>query len=225
MLLAIELALENWCASGRQRIGQILIEEAAGGAFTLCHRSDEGRDDLTIYRDPQNAAEIAKFDDAGNYRPLKTAPNLRHGWRLKLANIRALRVALDLFYPGRLAMFFAFERKELTTTPLRATLARQSGMYRVAAKISEAQADSLTGRFCRSQGGDPGCLRTILWKRDASGTAASTQLPPEKFNPSHDQMLSPGSRIKAPTKNCIPLLCQEPCNLLVAEARKVVKIS
>ena len=217
MVLAIERALETWCASGRRRIGQILIEDANLGAFTLCHRSDEGRANLTIYRNWQDAAEIAKFDNAGTYRPLKTAPNLRRGWCLQLADVRALRLALDLFYPGRLATFFAFERKTLMTTPFRRTLARQSGMYRVAAKISDAEADDLIGRFCRSQGGNPGCLRTILWKRDAGGTAPSTKLPCQKFDPSHDQI---GEKFPV-----IPLLCQESCNLLVAEARRVLKSS
>lgn len=217
MVVAVEQALEMWCASGRRRIGQILIEDADLGAFTLCHRSDEGRADLTIYRSSKDATEIARFDDAGGYRPLKTAPNLRRGWCLQLAGVRALRLALDLFYPGRLAIFLAFERKSLATTAFRTTLERQSGMYRVAAKISDAEADDLISRFCASQGGDPGCLRTILWKRDVGGTAASTQLPCQKFDPSHDQT---GDKLPV-----IPLLCQEPCNLLVAEARRVVKIS
>ena len=51
------------------------------------------------------------------YRPLKTAPNLRHGWRLEVANLAELRLALDLFYPGRLAALAAWEAHRLATTP------------------------------------------------------------------------------------------------------------
>jgi sirohydrochlorin cobaltochelatase len=159
-----------------------------------------------------DAAELARFDDAQNYRPLKTAPTLRHGWKLCLANLAELRLALDLFYPGRLAAFLAFESEKPITTPLRDTLERQTGMYRIAAQIREEQADELVGRFCRSDGG---CLRTILWRRDAAGTMPSTRLPPDKFDPRHDQ--TGGS------KPVLPLLCQEACNLLVAEARTVVQ--
>src|SRR5205807_1856486 len=151
-------------------------------------------------------------DDAGNYRPLKTAPNLRHGWRLVLPDVGALRIALDLFYPGRLAAFFAWEQGALTTTRLRETLARQTGMYRASAKISDDEANALVGNFCRSDGG---CLRTILWKRDEKGAVASTRLRSEKFDPRFDQ-----TGLGAPV---IPLLCQEACNLLVAEARKTVR--
>src|SRR5947199_7086170 len=111
----------------------------------------------------KTAVEIAKYDDAGNYRPLKTAPNLRHGWRLELATLDELRRALDYFYPGRLAVFAAWKNEQLRITPLRETLDRQSGMYRIAAKISDEQIDNVVGNFCRS---DSGCFRTILWKRD-----------------------------------------------------------
>jgi sirohydrochlorin cobaltochelatase len=156
--------------------------------------------------------DLARFDDAGNYRPLKTAPTLRHGWELRLENLADLRCALDQFYPGRLAVFFAFEMGDLETTPLRETLERQSGMYRIAAQIRDDQLDELVGNFCKSDGG---CLRTILWRRDRNGTVPSTKLPAEKFEPTPDQ--AGGQR------PMIPLLCQEGCNLLVATAREVVQ--
>jgi sirohydrochlorin cobaltochelatase len=210
--LAQERALGDWLAAGLRCIGQVAIECLDDGRFTLAHRDDAGRNDLASPRHAEDAAEFARFDDAGNYRPLKTAPNLRHGWRLTLRNLAELRTALDLFYPGRLAAFFAFEKHELVATPLRETLGRQSGMYRIAAQIDDAAADQLVGNFCRSDGG---CLRTILWRRDDEGTVASTRLPAEKFDPLYDQT-GRGSP-------AVPLLCQEACNLLVAEARKVVQ--
>ena len=58
--------------------GQILVEKREGAGFVLAHRDDESLDQLQTYRDAENAIEIAKYDDAGNYRSLKTAPNLRH---------------------------------------------------------------------------------------------------------------------------------------------------
>ena len=197
--------------------GQILVQEATAGRFMLSHRDDKSVDQLKIFRSAEDASKIAKYDDRGNYRPLKTAPNLRHGWRLELDTPADLRRALDYFYPGRLAIFAAWKGGRLQTTPLRETLDRQSGMYRVGAKISDSQLDDLVADFCRSNGG---CLRTILWKRDADGTVASTKLPNEKFDPGFDQASAqPGSTIPA----TVPLLCQEACNLLITECRKVVK--
>jgi len=207
--------------------GQIVIQKTSTGRFVLLHRDDEMLDQLQIFRSAEDAIEIAKYDDAGNYRPLKTAPNLRHGWRLELDTLEQLRRALDYFYPGRLAVFAASKSGKLQTTPLRETLDRQSGMYRVAAKISDSQIDDLVADFCRSDGG---CLRTILWKRDTRGTVSSTKLPEEKFDPGWDQAsVRPESSAYAkatadrPTPVTVPLLCQEACNLLIAECRKVVK--
>jgi sirohydrochlorin cobaltochelatase len=216
---SIERALQAALTADVFHFGQILVHKT-NGDFVLSHRDDEGCDDLQTFRNAEHAVEIAQYDDAGNYRPLKTAPNLRHGWRLELGTVAKLTQALDYFYPGRLAVFVAWKSGELQTAPLRETLDRQSGMYRVAAKISDAQVDDLVADFCRSNGG---CLRTILWKRDTRGTIASTKLPKEKFDPAFDQTLTPGSPLPATTPQPIPLLCQEACNLLVAECRKVVK--
>ena len=209
---AQERALGDWLARGLRCIGQIAIECRDDGMFALTHRDDAARGDLSEQTSPDAAAELARFDDDKNYRPLKTAPTLQHGWRLTLASLAELRMALDGFYPGRLAAFFAFEKAELVTTTFRDTLQRQSGMYRIAAQIDDPRADELIGHFCRSDGG---CLRTILWKRDSAGTVPSPNLPLEKFDPPYDQ-----SGGRAPVS---PLLCQEMCNLLVAEARAVVQ--
>jgi hypothetical protein len=217
--------------------GQILVQKTNTGGFVLSHRDDEAVEELQRLPSAENAIEIAKHDDAGNYRPLKTAPNLRHGWRLELATVEELRRALDYFYPGRLAVLAAWKSGQLNTTPLRETLDRQSGMYRVAAKISDSQINDVVADFCRSDGG---CLRTILWKRDRNGAIASTKLPKEKFDPGVNQVIavcscrpagdahashppSPGFGVAGSEAATVPLLCQEGCNLLVAECRKVVK--
>jgi sirohydrochlorin cobaltochelatase len=207
--------------------GQIVVQRRGDAGFVVSHRDDGSLDQLQTFRDAEDAIEIAKYDDAGNYRPLKTAPNLRHGWRLELANAEKLRRALDYFYPGRLAVFAAWKSGYLQTTSLRETLGRQSGMYRVAAKVSDPQINNVVANFCQS---DSGCLRTILWKRDRKGVIASTKLPKEKFDPGFDQVAAFCSRRPAGDARAshseaatVPMLCQEACNLLIAECRKVVK--
>src|SRR2546430_13743913 len=170
--------------SDSSRFGQIFIQRTGSGGFVLCHRDDENSRGLEIFKKPEDALGIAQYDDAGKYRPLKTALNLQHGWRLEVVDLGELRRALDCFYPGRLAMLAAWTENRLSTTPLRETLDRQSGMYRIAAKISDKQIDDVVGNFCKSDGG---CLRTILWKRDKSGAGSSTKVPAEKFNSANDQ--------------------------------------
>lgn len=198
-------------------IGQILVCATRSGGHELRHRDDAGRpvEALESHADPEEAAALALYDDAGAYRPLKTAPNLRHGWRLVVPDKEGLRLALELIYPARAGAWRAFQAGRLDVTPLRETLGRQTGMYRVTGKITDEQADALVGRFCRSDGG---CLRTILWRRDASGAVPSTRLPVEKYDPACDQATG-----EPAGPDFVGLLCQEVCNLLVAEVRAVVK--
>jgi len=220
---AIERALQAALAGGLCYVGQIAVRPSTEGGFVLSHRDDKDRKDLHVARGAEQAVEIARCDDTRNYRPLKTAPNLRHGWRLEVATLHDLRRALDYFYPGRLPVFVAWQEERLKTTTLRETLARQSGMYRITAKISDEQINDVVGTFCRSAGG---CLRTILWRREASGSVPSNKLPAAKFDPNRDQaqaLSGPGSTPATTAPTVIPLLCQEACNLLVAECRKVVK--
>jgi sirohydrochlorin cobaltochelatase len=212
--------LQALVAEKGSRIGQLEIERLEGG-FVFSHRDDAWRSDLREH-EIDDAFEIARFDDAGNYRPLKTAPTLRHGWKIFARDLFQVERVIETIYPGRLAMLRAFKSGELTATSLRETLNRQSGMYRVAAKISDEQIDDLVGDFCRSDGG---CLRTILWKQDASDKIPSPRLPSEKFDPAVDQYLgAKRPRLAIAATESIPLLCQEACNLLVAACRAAAKM-
>jgi sirohydrochlorin cobaltochelatase len=216
---AIERVLANALSGGSLNIGEITIIRT-DAQYALCHRAEVGRSDLRQYVSAENALDIARFDDAGEYRPLKTAPNLRHGWRLQVATLGEARVALDYFYPGRLAAFVAAQSNRLETTSLREALGRQTGMYRVAAGISDAQIDDVIGNFCRSDGG---CLRTILWKRDESGQEPSSQLPSNKYDSQYDQARTSLPDGLPTVARMLPLLCQEACNLVVGECRKTVQ--
>lgn len=179
-------------ASGGFTMGQLRVEPG----FEITHADDAGRQDLEIFDNPHDAIAIARYDDAGQYRPLKTAPNLVHGWRLKLTTVDAVLLALDFLYPAELGTAAWQEAAELRPVSLRETLGRQSGMYAVTRKLSDLQAGELIENFCHK-----GCLRRILWPVDGEGVLGPQPCDPE----------------------IVPLLCTEACNLFVAEARKVVK--
>lgn len=202
-------ALAGWLAAGCEQLGEVRIQ-TTGAGFELRHWADEGREDLTPHLAPEAARILANTDAAGSFRPLKTAPNLRRGWRLTLRDLPELRRALEYFYPAMLGVRLSYERGTLPPVPLRETLARQSGMYAVTRKLTDAQAQALIGDQCRSDGG---CLKTILWR--ISAETPVTSLPAKKFDVSADQLGTPA--------RALPMLCHEACNLLIAEARTVVK--
>jgi len=183
---------------GAFRIGEIHVTPG----FSLSHREDAGKGDLEVSTDPWKALEIARYDDGGRYRALKTAANLRHGWRLQLAGSREVLAALDFFYPAAIGMMVAHRAGSLTSTPLRVTLERQSGMYAVVRKLNDEQAVEVVSRLCR---GAVPCLRRKIWSLTCDG------LPLESATGD------------SPDRREIPLLCTEACNLFVAAGRRVVK--
>jgi sirohydrochlorin cobaltochelatase len=197
--------LEDWLKTGGKRIGQLATSRADEG-WELRHADDTGREGLEYFSKWEDARTLANLDDAGSFRALKTAPNLRHGWRLLLPDALSVRLALDYFYPAMLGVWLAHGRGEVTPVELRATLARQTGMYRITQKLTDEQAQRLVAKQCRS---NSGCLKTILWRISAG--ISVPLLPPEKF------------RADATPSDAIPLLCHEACNFLVAAARKMVK--
>jgi len=188
-------------AQGEWTIGEIVVRPDR----TLRHCLDDGCDidTLTVMTWPEDAREIAKYDADGKYRPLKTAPNLRRGWVLKLESLDDVRAALDFLYPAALGMYLSAIRGRIAPVPFRETLARQTGMYRITQLTRDDQADELIQSACNSE---TGCLRTLLW-----------DLAPDRPQP----LTAPLNAIW-PTKT-IPLLCIEACNLLVAACRPLGK--
>lgn len=213
-----DAALESALAAGSCEVGQVRIR-AAGDGFVLCHRDDATRTGLRAYEDADAAVDLARLDDSGKYRPLKTAPNLSHGWSLRLKSADEVQRAIESFYPGRLAVLAAFSEQRLESTPLRRTLNRQTGMYRVAANISDDGVDRVVGEVCRSDGG---CLRTILWRKNEAGDLPSQRLPAQKFDVRRNQVAT-SDPIARGDGNFIPLLCQEACTLLIDACRKAAQ--
>ena len=187
-------------SSGPCLIGQVRILPD----YSLSHVGDARKAELETFTNPHDAIEIARYDDGGKYRPLKTAPNLRHGWRLNLKNLDEASLALDFLYPAALGTALAFARSELKAVDLRQTLARQTGMYAVVKKITDEQAKSLIASTCNRRNG---CLRHILWS----------------ISPGKPTSLTRRESAVQHSENEIPILCAEACNLLVAAGRNIVK--
>jgi sirohydrochlorin cobaltochelatase len=183
------------------RLGEVLITRSGTG-FTLRHHLDSGLENLTRHTAPEAARDIAKFDAAGKFRPLKSAPTLARGWELSLPDAAALQLALECLYPAAVANWLRHTEAPIAT--LRETLNRQTGIYRVTALIRDDEAQQLVASTCSSDK----CLRHILWPLDAA--QSWTFLPGEKQS------------AVAPLDE-IPLFCTDACPLLVGGARSAVK--
>ncbi len=185
------------------------MQKAADG-YEARHYLDAGDSALEVLTDPAAARTLALLDGAGEFRPLKSAPNLRRGWHLRLPDAAALRAALDALYPAMLGLYLDWKHGEVEPSALRDLLGRQSGMYAVTRKATDEQLQATVGEFCDSRGK---CLKTMLWR--IAPEAPVNSLPAEKFDPAINQT---GAAWRA-----IPMLCHEACNLLVGRVREVVK--
>ncbi len=190
-------------------MGQISIHPLEDGGYHLCHLEDAGRTDLEVHEGPAAARPLSFFDEKGEYRPLKTAPTLRRGWRLRLRNASELRQSLDHFYPAMTALWFVHLEGNLKVVPLRETLGRQTGMYAASKRLLDDEGQQTVGAACAACN----CLKRTLWPF-AEGQPLA-HLPAEITTP--DVRSLPGGGTE------IPMLCHEACNILVAACREVVK--
>ena len=202
-------SLESWLKAGGRRIGEAVVLVSDNG-WLLCHHLDAshaGTGTLTRHSVPEAAREIAKRDEAGAFRPLKTAPTLRRGWEIFLTTTADLHLALDLLYPAALGNWLRVRSREAVIPTLRETLNRQSGIYRITALVHDDEARSAIATTCA----DEKCLRRIQWRLDETQPAA---MPKEK-------RAAPES---APESGApIPLLCTDACPLLIGAIRNAVR--
>jgi hypothetical protein len=171
-------------------LGEVLIRKTGEG-FELRHVDDRKGDDLTTTK---SLREASQFADTGAFRPLKSAPNLRHGWKAKAPDAEELWLALNFLYPGAVADWFAVQTGRGRPTDYREFTARQTGMYRITAMLSDALAADATRACC-----DPKfCLKQRLWTVPGLATE------------------------DAKIKSAIP--CLEPCAVMLEFARKVMRM-
>jgi hypothetical protein len=202
--------IAGWIHDGFTLIGQVRITATADGGFELRHREDQSAAELQSFRGASAARDLSFFDKDRNYRPLKTAPNLRRGWSLTVGNADELRLALDYFYPAMTAVWRSHLDGSLARVALRETLNRQTGMYAASKRLQDDEGLELVAEVCNSAAG---CLKRKLWP--FSDTLDLVSLDARERAA---EVVSSASGEKE-----IPLLCHEACNLLVAACRETVK--
>ncbi len=170
------------------KMGQLRIVHDAHGWLCLHeHDAAANEEDLELIATPEAIRAVALYDDAGEYRKLKSAPTLRHGWKVRARTLRELRLALDFLYPAAVGLWEHWVEGTLLPVPLRETLARQTGMYRFANKITDEQAQNLVAEETEAT---TQCLRKIMWPLESGVplTAISeNKLPPAE--PPCDEIL------------------------------------
>lgn len=186
-------AFAAWAAESEEgRIfGQVHVQKNGSG-YSLRHIEDKNSEDLDISEDLREAREIARLTESGEYRPLKSSPNLRRGWLLRLSGGRELAEAMNYLYPAGVVHWHLYREGDLETTSFRENASRQSGMYERVKYLSDEAAQNAARACCE----DEVCLKKTLWDIDGE-----TPLQAERG------------------EGEIP--CPEPCSVFVSFARRV----
>ena len=176
-------------------LAQVLIVRANAG-FELRHVEDRGvtAGQLRSLR-LSELRGLAQKTVTGAFRPLKSAPNLQRGWHAAVSSPTELDAALRDLYPGAVVDWFAAQSATPPVTDYRAFTERQTGMYRITAKLSDKEAAEVIRACCPKQF----CLKRRLWS-------------------------VPGMPIDTPeSKSVIP--CLEPCAVFLELARTAARIN
>ncbi len=174
--------------------GQVWIRRVERG-FELRHVADKQGEPAPLQLlDETGLRAWAQFTREGAFRPLKSAPNLRSGWRILPRDDEALGAALNKIYPGAVADWFAAQTPQPPVTNYREFTARQTGMYRITTFLDDAAAGAGIRACCHKDF----CLKRRLWS--VEGLAVDP----------------------AEGKSAMP--CLEPCAIMLEFARKIARL-
>lgn len=190
-----QVRIDATAAAGTTGESTAVSEVAA--AFELRHLADVARPASALR--PVLVGELRPLAQAtapGEFRPIKTAPNLRSGWICAVADGAQLGLALEALYPGAVTDWWAATTQ--SPPPIqhyREFTGRQSGMYRITQQLNDAEVAAVIQAGCAAQF----CLRKRLWTVEGH--------PPD----------GPDSG-----KSIIP--CLEPCPLMLEFARRARRL-
>ena len=187
-------AFARWIEDAPQGrvFGQVKVRATLAGGYVLRHMEDAPGGNFEESEDPRRAREIARLTTSGEYRPLKSSPNLRRGWELRVADAGSLATAMDYLYPAGVVHWFLHREGRLPLTSFRDNAARQSGIYKRTQRLTDQGVLDAARACCE----DEVCLKKTLWDVD------------EKTPLDIDR-----------GEGEIP--CPEPCSIFVSFARRV----
>ncbi|MBV0924559.1 hypothetical protein KTS45_10150 [Halomicroarcula limicola] len=192
--------------------GQLAITVSLTGGgdrvYELRHEDDQAEIDrgealaLDTYEDPLDARELAKHDDDGQYRPLKTAPTLQTGWEFAALGPADLVEAVHAFYPATVQNWYREREGEFDVNHWHETVERQTGIYGVVQTWDRGEGHEHVDWVAEACCDDSQCLKRREWEYD------------------EETALDPGGN--QTDEGEFP--CREPCSLVISAARKWTKL-
>lgn len=181
---------------GRALWAEVAVEQVGQELWWLYHVRDGSADWESLQS--LTVAELREWGDRtkdGGFRALRSAPNLRRGWRCEVSGLASLEDALNRLYPGSVADWWAWEKNgAAATTGFREFVGRQTGMYRAAQGLSQQGAEDMVLACC----GWAFCTKWRAWTVDSLGPWG--------------------------TMHSLRIPCLEPCAVALEFARQAAKL-
>ncbi|WP_435062753.1 DR2241 family protein [Halobaculum sp. EA56] len=183
--------------------GQLRIEATLSGdddgdrRYDVRHVDDADRavEELETYRDPLDARELAKYDDDGMYRPLKTGTNMPTGWVYPDLDWRDAVETVETLYPATVANWYREREGTLDIDHWTDTTDRQTGIYGIVSELPREAVEWVAEAACD----DSQCVKRREWQYSAD-----------------DELAADGGTGAFP--------CREPCSLVIAAGRRWTKL-
>lgn len=178
--------------------GEVIIDRMGDSeenpSYRLYHREDKQDPEgcQTIER-VEELQEMARYTATGDYRPLKSTPDLPGGWIFRTTSLSTLLTAIDHLYPAGVQRWFQATRGQLPVIHFRENAERQSGFYGVVSQLTTEDVEDLIRNHCT----EDHCLRKRTWN------------------------MSEEASIETESGEG-PLICRKPCSIIVSSGRKKV---
>jgi len=194
----------------------VALDGAAGRTYDLRH-VDDGTADAALddYEDPLDARDLAKHDDDGDYRPLKTAPSLQTGWRFPDLSAAELVEAVHAFYPATVQNWHREREGTLDVNHWHETVERQTGIYGVVRTWDRGDGYGHVNWVAEACCDDSQCLKRREWEYDEETELDVDNRASATPGPDGGETASGGDG---------EFPCREPCSLVIAAARQWTKL-
>jgi sirohydrochlorin cobaltochelatase len=145
--------------------GQVLIE-AKDDEFTIRHIDDQAPQQHID--NPSVLRQLLSLDANGNFRALRTGIDMPRGWYVKVTSFEMLLAALETIYPTAWIDYVQQQNQTLPTQTMEQVAERQTGIYRLVAKLPSTRLPDIVAAHCGS------CVRQPTW---FDGVATDGKLP------------------------------------------------
>jgi len=176
-------------------------DESGTRQYEIRHEDDAETPeaDLTDHEDPLEARDLVRHDERGRYRPLKTAPTLRTGWRFVDLSASGFLDAVDFVYPATVANWYREREGDLDVNHWHETVERQTGIYGVVRTWDRQDGHEHVNWVAEACCADSQCLKRREWEYDEDT----------------DLDVDGGD-------GAFP--CREPCSMVISAARRWTKL-